>query len=154
MKTIKVLTENDTKKVALALAPLLQTGDIIALWGTLGVGKTAFSRHLIQHMSASQEDVPSPTFTLLQTYDTPDFPIYHFDLYRLDKPGDVYELGIEDAFVEAVSLIEWPEKMGKLLPSSRRLNIQIDVDGTTRIFTFNSTDPSWQKRLEEWQITM
>lgn len=154
MKTLKASTENETQKIAAALAPLLQTGDIVVLWGTLGVGKTAFCRHLIQHMTQTQEDVPSPTFTLLQIYDTPAFPIYHFDLYRLDKPTDVYELGIEDAFTEAVSLIEWPDKMGRLLPRSKRLDIRIDVDGTTRILTFDSADASWQKRIDTWQVTI
>lgn len=154
MKIVKALTENDTQKTAAALAPLLQPGDIVALWGTLGVGKTAFSRYLIQHMTQTTQDVPSPTFTLLQVYDTDAFPIYHFDLYRLDKPTDVYELGIEDAFIEAVSLIEWPDKMGRLLPKAKRLDIRIDVDGTTRLFTFDSADSSWQKRIDTWQVTI
>ncbi len=154
MKTVKALTETDTQKIAATLAPLLQPGDIVALWGTLGVGKTAFSRYLIRHMTQTAQDVPSPTFTLLQVYDTDAFPIYHFDLYRLDKPTDVYELGIEDAFIDAVSLIEWPDKMGRLLPKANRLDIRIDVDGTTRLFTFDSADASWQKRLNTWQVTI
>ena len=151
MKVMEAITEEDTKKIAKSLSSLLEKKDVVALWGTLGVGKTAFVRHLIQHLTSLQEDVPSPTFTLLQTYDTPQFPIYHFDLYRLDKPDDVYELGIEDAFIDAVTFIEWPEKMGKLLPSSRRLNIHIDVVGTKRIFSFDTLDSSWQKRIDTWQ---
>ena len=102
-------------------------------------------------MTKNNEEVPSPTFTLLQTYDTPDFPIYHFDLYRLERPQDVYELGIEDAFAEGVSLIEWPNKMGHLLPLKKVLTIKIDLQNEERDFTFSSQNPSWIERLKSWK---
>ena len=149
MIKIKADSLDDTKKIALILSRLLKTGDIVAFNGNLGVGKTAFIRFLIQKFLPTEE-VPSPTFTLLQTYETPSFPIFHFDLYRLDKPDDVFELGIEDAFVEGVSLIEWPEKMQKLLPSRKVLFVDIVCEGNTRYFNFHSENPLWIKRLEQW----
>ena len=96
MKQITALSLDNTQKIAVGLSALLKQGDIIAFNGNLGVGKTAFIRFLVQKFLPTEE-VPSPTFTLLQTYETPYFPIYHFDLYRLDKPEDVFELGIVQA---------------------------------------------------------
>ena len=125
--------EAETAHIAAELAQQLKAGDVVALYGTLGAGKTAFCRGLIQALMPNQ-DVPSPTFTLLQVYDTPRFSIYHFDLYRLKTEDEVYELGIEDAFAEGVSLIEWPEKMAALLPQ-RHIRIQIEPDGTERRIT-------------------
>lgn len=143
-------SEKETAQLAAAFATFVQPRDIVALWGDLGVGKTAFCRFFIQALTHNKDEVPSPTFTLLQTYQAPDFPIDHFDLYRLDKPEDVYELGIEDAFAEGVTLIEWPDKMGKLLPSTRRLNINIAMQKDERTFTFTTSDHNLNKRLEKW----
>ena len=109
-------TEKDTVEIATQFAKTLKAGDVVALYGTLGAGKTAFCRGFIQSLTGMDIEVPSPTFTLLQTYDTDMYPVYHFDMYRLKQPEEAYELGIEDAFVEGVSLIEWPEKLGYLLP--------------------------------------
>lgn len=108
-------TEQDTKNLAVKFAKIAKRGDVFALYGTLGMGKSVFSRAFIQELCKA-EDVPSPTFTLLQTYETPNFDIYHYDLYRLKHPDEVFELGIEDAFYNAVCLIEWPDKMGGYLP--------------------------------------
>ncbi len=151
MKQFHITSLTETKKLAAHFAKLLKIGDIIALEGNLGVGKTAFTRFLIQSLTKNNEEVPSPTFTLLQTYDTPDFPIYHFDLYRLERPQDVYELGIEDAFAEGVSLIEWPNKMEHLLPLKKVLTIKIDLQNEERDFTFSSQNPSWIERLKSWK---
>jgi tRNA threonylcarbamoyladenosine biosynthesis protein TsaE len=111
------ISENEAQTIELAqkLAKITKTGDVWALNGTLGMGKTVFARAFIQALSDALE-VPSPTFTLLQTYATPEFNIYHYDLYRLEKPADVFELGVEEAFYSGVSLVEWPEKMGEFLP--------------------------------------
>lgn len=108
-------TEQDTKNLAVKFAKIAKRGDVFALYGTLGMGKSVFSRAFIQELCKA-EDVPSPTFTLLQTYEAPNFDIYHYDLYRLKHPDEVFELGIEDAFYNAVCLIEWPDKMGGYLP--------------------------------------
>ena len=150
MSQFKVTTLAQTKHLAESLAKQLQVGDIIALYGTLGVGKTAFTRFLVQSFCGEKEEVPSPTFTLLQTYETDDFPIFHFDLYRLKKPDEVLELGIEDAFYDGVSLIEWPEKMGSYLPEKKVLKIEIDCQDEIRTFTFSSKNPKWNERLEKW----
>ena len=111
-----VHSEKEMAHVAQKLAPLLHKGDVVALYGSLGVGKTTLVRALIHTLLDSSVDVPSPTFTLLQIYDTPEYPIYHFDFYRLKSPEEAYEVGIEDAFGSALSLIEWPEKIGTILP--------------------------------------
>ena len=131
-------SESDTIQVATRLAKCVKTGDIVALYGTLGAGKTAFCRGFIQSFLPDQ-DVPSPTFTLLQTYETPDFPIYHFDMYRLKSPDEAYEIGIEDAFAEGVSLIEWPEKIAGLLPK-KHISVHIDMNGQERTITIEGID--------------
>ncbi|MBO7332807.1 MAG: tRNA (adenosine(37)-N6)-threonylcarbamoyltransferase complex ATPase subunit type 1 TsaE [Alphaproteobacteria bacterium] len=139
--------EADTVSLAKGLKPLLKKGDIIALYGTLGVGKTAFTRALIQS-EIPDEEVPSPTFTLVQTYALKEGEIFHFDLYRLEDPEEVYELGIEDAFSDGISLIEWPDKMGYILPHKKILKIEITLNGKERIFKLSSQNPVWMERLK------
>ena len=151
MKTFQISKLDQTIRLAESFSKLLKKNDIIALYGTLGVGKTAFTRALVQSFSPSEE-VPSPTFTLLQTYETEKFPIFHFDLYRLKTPEEVFELGIEDAFYDGVSLIEWPEKMGNIAPEKKLLKIQIECYNNIRTFTFSSENPLWIERLDSWNV--
>ena len=126
--------ESETTQIAYNFAKTLKIGDVVALYGTLGVGKTAFCRGFVQSLMSKEIEVPSPTFTLLQIYDTPLYPVYHFDMYRLKTPEEAYEIGIEDAFYEGVSLIEWPEKLGKLLPKNHhKVTIRILPDNTREI---------------------
>ncbi len=98
-------------------------GDVLALVGDLGAGKTTFARALIAAFAAEAglppPEVPSPTFTLAQTYDFPRATIWHFDLYRIERPDDALELGIEEALAEGIAVIEWPERLGPLLPARR-----------------------------------
>lgn len=108
-----------TESLAGRVAALALPGDVIALAGPLGAGKTAFARGFITALSGGPVEVPSPTFTLLQTYATPHATVWHFDLYRLERAEEAYELGIEEAFVEGISLIEWPERIAPLLPPER-----------------------------------
>ena len=117
-----------TCALARQVAAAVRPGDVIALRGDLGSGKTAFARALIGALAdpargaeeaGPGEEVPSPTFTLVQTYRRLPAEVWHFDLYRLERPDEVYELGIEDALAEGISLIEWPERLGPLLPRER-----------------------------------
>ena len=107
----------DTERLAAQLAPHAASGDVIGLCGALGSGKTAFARAFIRvRLGRAQEEVPSPTFTLVQLYEHAAGAIWHFDLYRLNDAEDAYELGIEDAFSAAISLIEWPERLDAIMP--------------------------------------
>ena len=114
---------DEAATVALAdrIARLAQPGDIIALKGDLGTGKTTFARAFIRACGDPEEEIPSPTFTLVQIYDLHP-AVWHFDLYRLRGSEEAWELGIEEAFSDGISLIEWPERLGTLLPE-RRLEI-------------------------------
>ena len=111
--------EAATERLAERLAQAAHAGDVIALIGELGAGKTALARAFIRYLSDPDEEVPSPTFTLLQTYTCEAGEIYHFDLYRLEDPEDAIELGIEDAFADGITLIEWADRLGDLLPADR-----------------------------------
>jgi tRNA threonylcarbamoyladenosine biosynthesis protein TsaE len=140
---------DEAATVALAgrIAAVAEPADLIALKGDLGTGKTAFARAFIRARGC-QDEVPSPTFTLVQVYDASPAAIWHFDLYRLRAAEDAWELGIEDAFVAGISLIEWPERLGPLLPE-RRLEISFtfgDEPGARRL----ALDPGkeWQARLQ------
>ena len=108
----------DTKALAAAAAELAVTGDVIALAGALGSGKTTFARAFIRALGGTEE-IPSPTFNLVQVYDLPGVSVWHFDLYRLAAPRDGIELGLDEALADGISLIEWPEHLGELLPDDR-----------------------------------
>jgi len=128
MESLTESIENEGELAALAarLAPLLRKGDVVTLSGPLGAGKTAFARALILALNPAAGEVPSPTFTLVQTYETPRFPVWHFDLYRLaEKELDILELGWEEARATGVALVEWPDRLGRLLPGK---SIEIDIN--------------------------
>lgn len=144
---ISCQTEADTKILAEKLAKIAKRGDVFALFGTLGAGKSVFSRYFIQELTEASE-VPSPTFTLLQTYDALDFEIYHYDMYRLKSPDEAYELDIEEAFYNAVSLVEWPERIAPLLPKDI-WKITISVKESTRFFVIETTCIEKYDRLKE-----
>lgn len=115
--------EAATARLGAALAPAIGVGDAILLHGDLGAGKTALARALIAARLDAPEDIPSPTFTLVQTYQA-DIEIWHVDLYRLSDLDEAYELGLDEAFDAAAVLVEWPERLGALLPA-RRLDIRL-----------------------------
>ena len=113
--------EAATAALARALAGRCRAGDVIALKGELGTGKTSFARAFINALprpdgATGPEEVPSPTFTLVQTYDRLPAPVWHFDLYRIEAAEEIFELGIEEALADGITLIEWPERLGALLP--------------------------------------
>ncbi len=129
-RTLHLTDPSATEACAHALCPSLRPGDLIALSGDLGTGKTAFARAVIQGLIGEAIAVPSPTFTLVQTYDSPIGPIWHCDLYRIEDPAECWELGLEEAFETAVTLIEWSERMGNMLPTKAlRLTFSYDGDG-------------------------
>ena len=108
-----------TETLGALLADGLAAGDVISLSGPLGAGKSALARAIIQAANLAETDVPSPTFTLVQTYELGDgTPLWHLDLYRIETPEDEMQLGLDDAFIDAVCLIEWPDRLKKLLPKT------------------------------------
>ena len=140
-------SEEETSRIANKLALVAKKGDVFALYGTLGMGKSVFARSFIQSLT-SVEDVPSPTFTLVQDYQAKDFDIFHFDLYRIEHHDEVFELGFEEAIYNGVCLIEWPEKAGNWLPKDIfRIDITPSEDG--RLITINTSSYEKQKRLEK-----
>ena len=112
-----------TTRLAEALSQHVHQGDVICLAGTLGIGKTTFARAFINAIArregAPAEEVPSPTFTLVQSYEFPGLIVSHFDLYRIEQPDEVYELGLDDAIADGAVLIEWPDRLGGFLPTDR-----------------------------------
>ena len=133
------------------LAGLLRRGDVVALKGGLGAGKTTLARDIVAALSPEVTEVPSPTFTLVQTYpiQLADGPaeLWHFDLYRLDRADQVDELGLDEALAGAVSVIEWPELIERQLPRDRVLSVELALgaDGARSVTV--SGGKSWSDRL-------
>jgi len=148
MAVVELPDEAATAAFAARVSALAATRDIIALKGDLGAGKTTFARGFIRARGCTEE-VPSPTFTLVQVYELGAAAIWHFDLYRIKSPEEAWELGIEDAFSEGISLIEWPERLGPLLPP-RRLEIELLFGGRPEARRA-VLDPGegWQARLQK-----
>lgn len=135
----------DTARLGRWLATCLRPGDTVLLQGPIGSGKSHLARSVIQSWLGRLEEVPSPTFTLVQTYGEGANEIWHADLYRLSHPDEVIELGLEDAFGRAICLIEWPERLGRATPASA-LRIDFSQDGEgRRVVLAGSAD--WAERL-------
>lgn len=146
---------HDTERLGAALAPLLRRGDALLLSGPLGAGKSTLARALVRALTRPDEEVPSPTFTLVQTYEGPDFPIAHFDLYRLTAPDEVDELGFDEALDEGAALVEWPQRLGARLPPDRlAIELRRTETGDSRAESGRGArlDPhgSWKGRVLEW----
>lgn len=120
-----------TTRLGAALAGLLHAGDTLLLHGPIGAGKTHLARALIQARLGRLEDVPSPSFTLVQTYAAGDVEIWHADLYRLSGPDEVWELGLDDAVATAICLIEWPDRLGNFAPA-HAVNITLSSEAEGR----------------------
>lgn len=146
--TIELAGLKATRELAECLARIAKPGDVIALSGDLGAGKTAFARDFIRFLTDPDEDVPSPTFTLVQTYEADVCEIWHFDLYRLERPEEVFELGIEEALHSAISLIEWPDRMGSYIPRNRLdVRLSITKGKNHRQAELVPHDAAWSERL-------
>jgi tRNA threonylcarbamoyladenosine biosynthesis protein TsaE len=143
--------EADTAALGERLAEHARPGDVIALHGDLGAGKTTLARALIRRLAGPETEAPSPTFTLVQSYQTPGLTIWHFDLYRLNDPREARELGMEET-IEGLSLIEWPERLGRDLPLAR-LEVRLSFHGDGRIARLVDLD-DWSSRLDgDWRPT-
>src|SRR5688500_19867901 len=116
--SIVLPNEHATRRLAADVASILKAGDLVTLSGDLGAGKTAFARALIRHLANDDTlEVPSPTFTLVQTYALPRFPVVHADLYRVGQASELAELGVDEAAEDSVVLLEWPDRAAEALPS-------------------------------------
>ena len=109
---------------------MLRLGEAVCLWGPLGAGKSTLARGLIRALTSPDEEVPSPTFTLVQLYAGDQHPLAHFDLYRLKAPEEAFELGLDEALDHGAAIIEWPERLEGALPPDR-LDVEIAIpEGT------------------------
>ncbi|WP_454718348.1 tRNA (adenosine(37)-N6)-threonylcarbamoyltransferase complex ATPase subunit type 1 TsaE [Caulobacter segnis] len=131
MTEVFLADEAATQDLGRKLAVSLRPGDALCLTGPLGAGKSTLARALIRALTTPDEEVPSPTFTLVQFYETAGFPLAHFDLYRLSDPDEAYEIGLDEALDGGVALIEWPQRLEGRLPATR-LDIDIALDGDAR----------------------
>jgi tRNA threonylcarbamoyl adenosine modification protein YjeE len=119
-----------TEGLGWTLAQRLKPRDVVALSGELGAGKTTLARSIVRAAASDPYlEVPSPTFTLVEVYETKRGTIWHFDLYRLETPEQIFELGWEEALANGIVLIEWPERLGDLLPKHLGVTLEIDGDG-------------------------
>lgn len=144
-------TPDTTAQIAARLGRSLGAGDVILLSGPVGAGKSHFARALIQSRLAAlgrHEDVPSPTYTIVQSYDLDGVELWHADLYRLGDASECDELGLIDAFDSAICLVEWPDRLGALTPKDA-LHLTLSVQGEARDLRFVARSPRWQARLKE-----
>jgi len=141
-----------TARVAGELARRLAPGDTVLLSGGVGAGKTHFARAAIASLLDAPEDIPSPTYTLVQTYDGRSGEIWHADLYRLTSPGELEELGLREAFGTAICFVEWPEQLGALRPASA-LAVTIEAQGPSeeRRLSFAWSGGRWAEALAGFQ---
>lgn len=142
--------EHDTVKFAERMATILRAGDTLLLSGEIGAGKSAFSRAVIRFLAGAEIEVPSPTFTLVQTYDLHPAEVWHCDLYRLTHPDEAYELGLDEAFETAICLIEWPDRLGDTKPDNA-LNLHFEALQDGHAVSF-SADDQWASRLDNANV--
>ncbi|HEC90076.1 MAG TPA: tRNA (adenosine(37)-N6)-threonylcarbamoyltransferase complex ATPase subunit type 1 TsaE [Alphaproteobacteria bacterium] len=141
--------ETETGALAARLAKLVKPGDFIALAGDLGAGKTVFARAFIGALAGTAKEVPSPTFTLIQTYDLGVITVHHVDLYRLKTPEEALELGLDEALSNGVIVMEWPERLGRYLPGERlEVAMEFGTKERQRRVAF-SGGGDWPERLRK-----
>ena len=139
---------NATERFATLLSGYLERGDTLLLSGPVGAGKSHFARKTIRPLLAHDEDIPSPTFTLVQTYEGKEGEIWHADLYRLSDSLEVVELGLTEAFSDAICIVEWPDRLGRLAPKDAlRLAFSMTDTDSEREVEISWQDGTWDKRL-------
>ncbi|WP_229731476.1 tRNA (adenosine(37)-N6)-threonylcarbamoyltransferase complex ATPase subunit type 1 TsaE [Aquisalinus flavus] len=148
----EVTGEGAMAALGAGLAPRLSPGDVVRLEGTLGAGKTVFARGLIRALTCAEEDVPSPTFALVQVYETARGTLWHMDLYRLEDEDEIVDLGFEEAQGDAICLIEWPQRAQGYMPDNAlTVGVAVDAgDPSKREVTFSAAaghDDAWRERL-------
>jgi tRNA threonylcarbamoyladenosine biosynthesis protein TsaE len=124
MRDLELPDEAATARLGAAIARTLKLGDAVCLSGPLGAGKSTLARALVRTLTTSAEEVPSPTFTLVQFYEGAQLKVAHFDLYRLASPDEAYEIGLDEALDDGAAVIEWPQRLGDRLPPDR-LDVEI-----------------------------
>ena len=142
-----------TIRLGAAIAPLLASGETVLLYGPLGMGKSTLARGLIRALTRPDEDVPSPTFTLVQFYES-DPPIAHFDLYRLTRPEEAAEIGLDEALDVGCAVIEWPERLGENPAhwvGADRLSVTLTEAGEGRLATVSGAG-AWEAKLKELHV--
>jgi len=142
-----------TTRLGQIIAPLLAAGDAVLLYGPLGMGKSTLARGLIRALTSPDEDVPSPTFTLVQFYES-DPPVAHFDLYRLTRPEEAFEIGLDEALDDGCVVVEWPERLGgdpgRFLGSDR-LTVTISEQGEGRLATISGAG-RWEQLIDHVRL--
>ncbi len=147
MRAITLPDPAATRLLGAALAGVVRQGDVIGLSGDLGAGKTELARGFIAALAGPEVEVTSPTFNLVLTYDLPRATIWHFDLYRVERSEELAELGLEDAFADGISLVEWPDRLGRNWPAGG-LRVELEAEGTGRRATLDGGG-DWAARLKD-----
>jgi tRNA threonylcarbamoyladenosine biosynthesis protein TsaE len=147
-REIVLTDEAATRRLGAAIARALKAGEAVCLSGPLGAGKSVLARALVRALTTADEEVPSPTFTLVQFYDGEGLSLAHFDLYRLTSPDEAYEIGLDEALDHGAAVIEWPERLEGRLPPDR-LDIEIALDGESRRARL-SPHGAWEGRTIEF----
>ena len=153
MTTFALPDAEATTRLGQVIAPLLAAGDSVLLYGPLGMGKSTLARGLIRALTTPDEDVPSPTFTLVQFYDS-EPPVAHFDLYRLTRPEEAFEIGLDEALDEGCAVIEWPERLGEAperFLGPDRLTLIIAEDGDGRLATVSGAG-RWETLIDHVRL--
>ncbi|RXV66962.1 tRNA (adenosine(37)-N6)-threonylcarbamoyltransferase complex ATPase subunit type 1 TsaE [Roseovarius sp. A46] len=152
-RRLRLTSPDATCGLARHLAPRLGAGDVLLLSGPVGAGKTHFARCLIRALTTPTEEVPSPTYTLVQTYPGPATDIWHADLYRLTDPAEIVELGLAEAFDAAITLVEWPDRLADMTPETAlHLDFAHGTAPETRHLTLRWSDPRWTPRLADAKV--